>query len=408
MDRVKAESPNLQAAKARVEATEGQLSGVHSAWRPSIWLDGALTYTAPNQVMNMTGMARGIAAAIGQDPSQVRELPDVQMSPNWYAQATLHVRQLLFDPSAWYGSNTAREAVVAAKLGAESAVDQMQFAAAQLYAGIQALGAIEAAAQRAVGVSQKRIQEAEVRVKAGLSAPIDITRAQVGLAERETALASVATERKAMLAELQALIGSDQPLEVSKDPIPDDFGQAGQGLMDRSDVKASQAAVVAATEDNHRTSRLWMPTVFIEGQAKAATKAGFSDDHLFFTGILGLSLPIYDGCKRCAEDDVSAARLAEAEARHRSTVAAAQAEIDKGKAKLASAEIQLKLAQSQVTLSEQAVSQVTELRDNGLATSLDLEDADARRFGAERQLVQKNLDVTLSRLRLHYAQGGKL
>ena len=48
------------------------------------------------------------------------------------------------------------------------------------------------------------------------------------------------------------------------------------------------------------------------------------------------------------------------------------------------------------------------LHDSGLATSLDLDDADTQRFGADRQVAERALDVALSRLRLHYARGGKL
>lgn len=404
---VREKNPNIEQAKARLAAAEGQLSKVWAAWHPSLTAQGQGKYVTPETVFELAPFAGMIVGVVGGDPANLPEIPDSVIQPHWSASGALVLRQLLFDPSAWWGASAARRGRKAQRLAVEATTDEVLFGAGQLYAGIQAVNALEAAARRAVKVAEDRIKEAQARVDAGLATPIDITRAQVALANNKSQVAQVLAQREALQADLQALVGARRRVVLADSPIPEDLGPAGAGPGDRHDVKATEAAVEAAREGARRTGRLWLPTVFAEGQLQATTIDGFSGDHYYAQALIGVRIPLYDGTN-WAEDDVAEAQLSEAQASLRETRARATALEQKAIATFERSKIQLELAKTQLTLATQAVDQVNRLHDNGLATSLDLEDADARKFGAERQLVERSLDVALSRLRLHYARGGSL
>ncbi len=406
--RIPEHSPDARAAQARVAAAEGELSKVWSAWKPSITLGGQVQYSTQQVELDFGSLLGGLATSVGADPSTLDLPPATIIQPHWAVAGVATVRQLLFDPSAWHGPSIARAALKAQGLAAEAATDELRFGAAQIYAGLQTVDALEAAARRALAVAEARIADAEVRVDAGIAAPIEVTRAQARSAEAKSQLAQIEAQRRSLQADLQVIIGSETPVEVAKAGLPKDLGQAGTGVDDRRDVAAQAAALKAAQNDETRTAWLWAPSLVFEAQGTATNVEGFAGNNFFGTATLGLSFPLYDGGARYADRDTARARLEEAQANLQASRLRAQAIIEKARAKLEEAQSRLSLAQAQLTLATQAVEQVDQLHKNGLATSLDLDDADVRRFAADRQVAERDLDVSLSRLRLHHAQGGRL
>lgn len=408
LDQVAENNPNVRQARARVSAAEGQLSEVWSAWRPTLEAAGQVKYSTQQVELDLGQLISGLATGFGLDPSTLDLPPPTIIEPHWSVAGVAKVRQLLFDPSAWHGPGIARAALKAQGLAAEATTDELLFAAAQLYAGLMAVDALEAAVQRAVASAEARARDAKVRVEAGLATPLDITRAETRKTEAESQLAQLQAQRRSLQADLQALLGSSTPVQVVHEPLPADLGPAGEGPDDRHDVQAREAALAAAEKEATRTHWLWLPSLVFEAQATATNVGGFTGNHVFGSGFVALSLPLYDGGARYAKKDVAEAKVVEAQAALDGARLQAHAVIEKAAAHLESAQAQLTLAEAQLKLADQAVQQVNNLHDSGLATSLDLDDADTQRFGADRQVAERALDVALSRLRLHYARGGKL
>lgn len=406
--RVPKSSPDVRQANARIAAAEGELSKVWSAWRPQVSLAGQLQYSTQQVELDFGQILGGLAQGFGIDPSTLDVPPPTVIQPHWSVSGVAKVRQLLFDPSAWYGPSIARAALESRALAAEAATDELLFAAAQLYAGLQAVDALESAAERALEIADKRTADAEVRVEAGLATPIDVTRAKTRAAEAKSQLAQIRAQRRSLQADLQVVIGAETPVEVASAPLPEALGPAGDGPGSRRDVAALQAAVEAATEDAERTFWLWAPSLVFEAQGTATNVEGFAGNNFFGTATLGLAFPLYDGGTRYAERDIAQARLAETRASLDKTRIRAESLITKAAAKLEEAQSRLELAQAQLELADEAVAQVDQLRESGLATSLDLDTADSQRFAADRQLAERSLDVALARLRLHHARGGRL
>lgn len=408
MAQVPETSPELRAARARIAAAEGELSKVWSAWRPNLSAGGQVKYSTQSVELDFGAILGGVVTAVGGDPSTIDLPPATVIEPHWSVAGVATLRQLLFDPSAWHGPGIARAAVKAQSLAARAATDELLFAAAQLYAGLQSVDALEAAALRAVQIADARIQDAEIRVEGGLATPLDATRARTRKTEAESQLAQIRAQRRNLQADLQAILGTAAPVRVVSAPLPRDLGAPGNGPEERRDVLAREAALLAAEKEVNRTKWLWLPSLFFEAQGTATNVGGFAGNHYFGTAIVGLSLPLYDGGARYASRDIAEARALEASAALDGTRARALGLIEKAEAKLEEARSRFELAEAQLDLAQRAVEQVDSLRDNGLATSMDLDDADLRRFAADRQLAERDLDVALSRLRLHYARGGHL
>jgi outer membrane protein len=408
LDQVAERNPNIREARARVAAAEGDLSLVWSAWRPTLEANGQVKYSTQQVELDMGQLLGGLATSFGIDPSTLDLPPPTVIEPHWSVAGVARVRQLIFDPSAWHAPGVARAAVRAQERAADATTDELLFAAAQLYAGLQAVDALEAAARRAVDSADARAKDAKVRVDAGLATPLDITRAETRKTEAESQLAQLVAQRRSLLADLQALLGAESPVAVVHEPMPADLGPAGDGPEGRSDVLARQAALEAAEKEWTRTRWLWLPSLVFEAQATATNVGGFTGNHVFGSGFIALSLPLYDGGARYARKDTAEAKAMAAQAALDGTRGQARALIEKAAAHLEGAQAQLTLAEAQLNLADQAVTQVNSLHDSGLATSLDLDDADTRRFAADRQVAERALDVALSRLRLHYARGGRL
>lgn len=406
--RVPEASPDVRQAQARIAAAEGELSRVWSAWRPQVSLSGQLQYSTQEVELDFGQIVGGLATGFGVDPSTLDLPPPTVIQPHWSVAGVATVRQLLFDPSAWKGPSIARAALQSQTLAAEATADELRFAAAQLYAGLQTVEALEAAALRALEVANKRTADAEVRVEAGLATPIEVTRARTRAAEARSQLASILAQRKNLQADLQVVIGAEAPVEVVSAPLPAQLGRAGEGAESRRDVAALKAALRAADADESRTAWLWMPSLFFEAQGTATNVGGFAGNNFFGTATLGLAFPLYDGGSRYAQRDIAQAKVEQTRAQLDATRIRAESLITKAAARLEEARSRLELARAQLELADQAVAQVDQLRQSGLATSLDLDSADVQRFAADRQLAERDLDVALARLRLHHARGGHL
>lgn len=406
--RVPETSPQVRAAQARVAQAEGELSKVWSAWKPNLEVGGQVQYSTQEVKLDFGGLLGGLASGLGIDPATLDLPPETVIQPHWSVAGVAKLRQLLFNPSAWHGPAIARAAIQAQTLAAEATTDELKFGAAQVYAALQTLDSLEEAAQRALSAAEGRIRDAQVRVDAGIAAPIDITRAKVRAAEAQNQLAQIQAQRRSLQADLQVIIGAEAPVEVAKGDLPQNLGEQGSGPDDRRDVAARKAALSAAQHEETRTAWLWLPSLFFEAQATATNVGGFAGNHYFGTGTLGLSFPLYDGGARYANRDIAQAKVAEATAAFDEARIQALSIITKAEAKLQEAQARLILAESQLTLANQAVEQVNQLHQSGLATSLDLDDADVQRFAADRQVAERALDVALSRLRLHHARGGRL
>lgn len=126
------------------------------------------------------------------------------------------------------------------------------------------------------------------------------------------------------------------------------------------------------------------------------------------TGTLNLVIPLYDSGVRYADTDAARAATAKARAELDRARVEAHAAVVEAEARVESAQAELTLGEAQLRLATEAVAQVEALSGAGLATDLELVDADRVRFGADQSLAQKRFALDIARIQRVYARGGRL
>lgn len=405
LDHTLAHSPALAAQLSGVDVADGQLRQAWSAWKPNLAAQGEGRWNSVEAELDFGALFGGL----GIDTSGAGELGEpVVIQPRWAAQGAISVRQLIFDPSAFFAPRMAAESKRAAEAQAEEARRDVLFGVVRMALGLESLDALEAAAARAVKVAEDRADDARIQLEAGIATPLDLTRAETSRTEAETNRQQVIAERARVQAELRALTGWDAALTLTKVPQLQTLVEGVDGFEQRPKIAAARAQVAAADENASSTELLWLPSIALGGQVAYSSYAGFVGQNVTATAFVGVEIPLYDGGLRYGKDDVAEAQLSRARSGLEAELRNARAEVEKAQASLREAQARLELAQAQLRTANQAVEQTEQLVEGGLATSLDQQTADGQRFGADRTLAERELALALAQLTLLRAQGGRL
>ncbi|MEM6274854.1 MAG: TolC family protein [Myxococcota bacterium] len=402
-------SPTLRALRTQNPEAAAQLRRSWSFWRPNISASAAGQYTTAEAQFGLGDLAAGLAPPLGLDPVALQGAfpPPIDIQPAWSATVGVRVRQLIFDPQAFYGVSVAREGTRAAEASVVAAENDILFGVVRIALGLKSLDELEAAAVRAEEVAERRVDNARAQARAGTSTSLDVSRAETARLEAQRELEGVRAERARVRAELESLSGWEGRLPRVETADYRALLQGGSGALQRPRLKALSAQLGVSTRERRSAERRWLPTVFLQGDLSWATFASFADEQTVASAILGLELPLYDGGERFALTDGARAREVRASAELDAERLRLLAEEEQARASLAEARIQRDLAQAQLGTATTAVQQTEALFDAGVATSLDLRTADSERFSAEQLLAERTLALELADLELARAQGAR-
>jgi outer membrane protein TolC len=135
------------------------------------------------------------------------------------------------------------------------------------------------------------------------------------------------------------------------------------------------------------------------------SNAGFAGTNTSYDLILNVTIPLYDRGTRYAQLHEDEARLRQAVANLAATRARARAAWEAVRANLISSEVTLDQAEAQARLAARAQEQVEASYKAGVATSLDLTDADNKKFAAASAAAQARATVEVRRAEIAAAEG---
>lgn len=326
--------------------------------------------------------------------------------------ARVNATQSVFDFSAIRRLQASRAGIAAAKSDVAGAGEQVAAQVARAYlAAVRGVADVETARAN-ITLSEAVLEQAQHQKLAGTGTGIEITRAQVQLAnDRQRLLVAQNAERAARLQLLRAIgLPLDAALELSDrlGYIPVDavtLEQAkAEALKQRPDLEAQRqreanARLVAGAV---RLERL--PTVGAFGDY-GAIGTGF--DNALATRTVGISvrIPIFDGGRRDA-------RRVEANSQYRaekirSADLRQQIELDVRLAldSLGSADEQVKVAHEGLGLAENELAQARRRYDAGVAGSLEVTDAQTRLERARDNQTMALYNYNVARIDLEQALG---
>jgi outer membrane protein TolC len=409
LDLAARQGPDVAQARANAAVAQVSVERAWNAWKPDLVASGQFDHTSTPAELNFGQFAGALTSFtnLTMTPGATPP-PPVTITGTNSTYGTLQLSQPLFSPQGILLIGPANRAAEAASLGADESREQVLLSVARSYLGVKGLYGLLAAARDAEKVALRREQDARARISAGTAVEVDLLRAQNDTAIARVNIANVQGQILSLLPLLEALTGApiapddaalvDPDLGRPGDPAEEPWERAFAVL---SAVKQVSAAAGIARFDDFA----WLPSVQGIAKGNYNSNAGFTGKHSTYDLIIAATVPLYDRGQRYAAKHENEARLAGAQAALASTRARARATWLGARANLTAAQAVLAQSEAQVQFASRAQAQIDASARAGVATSLDLSDADNRLFQARSSVSQARTALDVRRAEVAVAEG---
>ena len=369
-------SPQTRITWSQARAAAATYASARGKYLPS--LDGSV----------FGGPVRGVS----QNPARV---PNDRTT----ATASLQLQYVLFDFGARGGAmGAAHEALFAADLTHNAAVQNVTLQAQGAYFTFQAARGLLAAAHQTVQTTRTNLAAAERRHDVGLATIADVLQARTALAQSQLAEQSAEGAAQAARASLALACGlaANSPFDVVLDTSVVQVGEIGENVdliieravRNRPDVAAARA-LARQSEHLVRSARsAALPSVTLGSNRGQVVSNNPALEGQTYAVNFGLAVPIFSGLAR--ESDIAAAQ-------ENAAAAAARAEQSRlvAIAQVFTSYYQLKTAAQRVTTSADLLASATQSEDvargryaEGVGSILDVLSAQGALADARAQAVQ--------------------
>lgn len=382
----------LQIAVARINEFRATAGVARAPQLPSVTLNGS---ESTNQV------------ALGFFPPASYRAARLTGDLAWELDFWGRVRQGVVAADADLGAQIASERAVVLSLVSDVASTYLQ---------LLELDQERAIAQAALTSRRSTLDVARERFTHGLTSELDVRQfeAQVAapavtLAQTERATAQTEHSLNVLLGEGPAPIPRGGSLaDAARSLVVPDSISAGV-LARRPDIQQAERSYAAAMARVGVADAARLPTISITGsyggQASAPNNV-FGSQGRIYQALVGASFPLFDNRRLANASAAARARAEQARASYEETALNAMREANDALAGVRAARDQAVAQATQATALRQALS-LAELRyQAGLATYLDVLDAQRGLFSAELALSQAQLGELTAAVQLYRALGG--
>ena len=394
--RVKLAEEELRQARARANEARAALL-------PNV--DGSLTYQSETQNLKAFGFN------IVLPPTIPISIPTF-VGPFDVLDVRASASQSVFDLSSILRYRGARVLVEASKLDREATNRQVTDQVARAYlAGLRADAALETAHAN-VDLSEALLRLAESQKDAGTGTGIEVTRAQVQLANYRQLLLVAENQRDRVHLQLLKTMGLrlETPVELTDklSYTPTDAMEEAKAVetarRNRSELKAQLEREHNARLGYDATRFERIPTL---GAFASYGAIGPGIDGALPTRAVGVSLrvPVFDGGRRDARRVESASAMREQQIRTADLRDQIGLDVRLALDTLHSADAQVKTAEEGMQLSEQELAQAERRYKAGVSNSVELTDAQTRLSRARDNRIAALYNHNLARIDLGTAMG---
>jgi outer membrane protein TolC len=391
------QSPNLDAARARLQQSQELGNKAWSGYLPSITASGSYTRNPKELTFSLPGVPDPI-------PLQKQDQLAGQLS----------ARQALLVPTLWPAIKNAYLGERVAALTAENTRREILFAVAQAYLGAASLRESVAVQEQLLEVRRGFERDAQTRFEVGDVERLAVLRATLDRkqAEQEVVRArnAYATSKSALAALLARPVDFDvAPPQAAAVAVPTAAGDAANAektaLAQRPDAAAARLNVDLARGGRRQVQFEYLPNLYATGNYSATNTAGLTGQSTVWTAGLALSWTLFDGGLREANLREASGKIAEANANLRAAEEKIRDEVRKARSELETAEVNLSTAEERANLAQESARLVKQNFDAGATTYLQVTDVNATLASARLGAVAEALNVQLSRLALARAMG---
>ncbi len=400
-------SPDLEAAAARIEQGRAELRAREAERRPNI---GALASVAGSRAATAEGFGGGGDLPPGISIDRERVLARTGVDASYDLDLFGRLRADRRAAALRLDAATADAADVRLALVTDVARNYVSAAAADDRAAV---------ARENVAAARDLLSVTRARVRAGLVAGIDEARAEGLLAEAAANLPLLEGERAARIAALTTLTGLSPaeiaPAVAAASPRlnlgPPAAGVPSEVVARRPDVAAAIARVAAADADTAAALARRYPSLSITGSIGLVFNllgSVFAGDPFSLAAGPSLAGPLLDGGRNRAAVAGARARTAEAVANYRRAVLGAFGEVEQFVA-LAQARDRQRIALDRLAAANADTVSIARVQyRRGLADFLGVLDAQRELFRARDAAIQAAAAAADAELGLFRAVGGDL
>jgi len=381
-------------ARARSEEASAAVRQATAPLLPTLGANGTYTRNSDDRRLNLPPAMGGGEIVM-------------QATQQWSAGGQLRVPLVV--PSGWWELAAARDGARAAGASAEAARLQIRTAFVQAAHLAAAAEEVVLASGRAVESASVHERSAQRRVAAGTSPPLDHLRAQTERIRRESDLARARADLDRARLALGILLGRDAPVRVTVPAAEPGAPDAGP-LVARALERRPELAVVRAQADAAK-AQVESAKARLAPQL-SGTVAAFVSDVPYVTGettgwraTLDLTWALYDGGFRYGKRRQAEAQLAGATASAEGARLQVIQEVQDGARDVTVATERLRLAEQQRKLAADAAASATRSFEAGVASSLDVIDANDRLYQADVGLADARARLGVARAGLQRAAG---
>ncbi len=393
-------STRLQLANEVLKQSEARSAEARAALLP----DFEAQVSDSNQTRNLSALGLQFPAIPGF------RIPTV-VGPFNVFDARTSVNQSVFDFSSIRRYQASKVSVGASKSDLDNTRDQVMDQVARAYlTGLRAQTGVETAKAN-VDLSVALLKLAQSQKEAGTGTGIEITRAQVQLANDRQRLLEAENQRTRANLQLLKVIGVrlDNPVELtdrlSYIPVePEEEAKAVKLARDtRPDLKAQQERETSARLSYSSVKMERLPSVAAFGDY-GPTGTNISQIPTREYGI-ALRIPLFDGGRRDARRAESASQLRQERIRTADLKDQIDLEVRTALDSLRSADAQVKAAREGLQLAENELAQARRRYQAGVTNSVEVTDAQTRLDRARQNEIDALYNHNLARIDLATAMG---
>jgi outer membrane protein len=393
-------SARVALAMESIRRAESQVAQAKAAFFPDI----NASLQERNQTVNLRTFGFNFDFPGFQQPTVV--------GPFTVADLRASAQQPVLNFSTIRRYRASRSGLAASRAELEATRDDVADQVARAYlAGLRADAAL-ASAQSNVELAQALLGMAESQRNAGTGTGIEVTRAQVQLANDRQRLEVAENERRRAVLQLLRAMGLDLAVNVE---LTDslryeavDTAALEQMLATAREMRAE----LKAQKQREETARLNLDAAEAE---RLPTLSAFGD----YGGIgqprlglertrtvgLSVSIPVFDGGRRKARVADSLSQYRAEQIRSRDLADQVELEVRLAIDSLRSAELQVRVAEEGLKLAQNEVEQAQRRYQAGVAVPLEVTDAQARLSRARDNQIAALYSYNLARLELASAEG---
>ena len=393
-------SAKVALAEQSVRVSETQVSEARSAFLPNI--DGAVNERSQTINLHSYGFNFNFPGF---------SIPSIVGPFNIFdARASTQLTVLDFTTIRKYQAS--RTGLQAAKADLDVTRDQVSEQVARAYLASLREDAAYETARANVDLSQALLRLAQSQKDAGTGTGIEVTRAQVQLANDRQHLTVAENNRRRAVLQLLRAMGLNLSMDVElTDKLTYEVVDTAvvEALLEtarkgRSDLKAQQQHQQTARMNYSAVEAERLPSLSAYGDY-GTIGSEIVGAHPTHTVGIELKVPLYDGGRRNSRRQESLAQVREEEIRTRDLGLQVELDVRLALDSLHSADSQVKTAGEGLTLAQSELEQARRRYQAGVANSLEVTDAQTRLDRARDNQVDALYNYNLARLDLATATG---